>query len=931
MVSIGKLANGQASYYLDQAQVRVDRATSVGSGVEDYYVGGTEAPGYWIGSGSGRVGARGAVAGDELRHVLDGHGPDGIQLVPQHSRRIPGFDITFSAPKSVSVLFGIGDERLQRAIRTAHDEAVADALGYLERVAARGRRKHGGFEMVEGHGFIAAGFRHRTSRAGDPQLHTHVLVANLVEGVDGKFSALDGRGIYQHGKTAGYLYEAALRERLTRRLGVQWGPVRNGIADIDGVPSEVLRAFSRRRAEVKAELERRGESTAAAARIATLATRRRKDYGVVPEQLVTEWRERAERLGFDRDALRALLSRRSERRPVEWARVYRGLVSASGLTLRRATFARRDLLQAMCDAVPPASVTVAQLEDAADHFLVAGPAVPMLPGEERDELPSIRRGDGQLVYSRHEERRYSTIEHLQIEQAIVDTAVAGAGCGVAVADKRALHEAMAHPLATEQETMLRRLVLRGDRVSVVLGQAGAGKTYALRAAREAWSASGVAVVGAAVSRRAARGLEDGAGVPSTSVAALLYRLRVGGEPLAPGSVVVVDEAGMLPTRELHELLERVLEVDGKLVLTGDHRQLPELEAGGSFRGLVYRLPAIILEENRRQSARWERAALRELRHGSVEAALAAYREHGRVTLANGAAEVRGQMVDDWLKAGGAPEAIMIALRRADVRDLNTRAREALVDAGVVEGRELVVNAQRFSAGDVVLVRMNDQRLDIANGDRGTVERIDGEAMVVNISGRLVTLDRSYLSQTTAHGDPVVAHGYAFTGHVAQGLTVRESLVLATDELYREWAYTALSRGTHANRLYVVGAEPRIRDEIAPSARETLDAGLLSALRRSRRQSMALDAGEPVPDEIRARLQAINEEREAIAKRLEAPLARRGRWWRRSPDTQPTHDLELRQRRLQQEEAEIWRALERPFGAEAREPTRARSYDRSLSR
>src|SRR4051794_16940126 len=152
VVSIGKLANGQASYYLDQAQVRVDRATSVGSGVEDYYVGGTEAAGYWMGSGSGRVGACGAVAGDELRNVLDGCRPDGIQLVPDHPRRVPGFDITFSAPKSVSVLFGIGDERLQRAIRTAHDEAVADALGYLERVAARGRRKRGGFETVEGHG-----------------------------------------------------------------------------------------------------------------------------------------------------------------------------------------------------------------------------------------------------------------------------------------------------------------------------------------------------------------------------------------------------------------------------------------------------------------------------------------------------------------------------------------------------------------------------------------------------------------------------------------------------------------------------------------------------------------------------------------------------------------------------------------------------------
>ena len=541
----------------------------------------------------------------------------------------PGFDVTFSAPKSVSVLFGLGDERLRRAVRSAHDEAVADALGYLERVAARGRRKHNGSVMVAGHGLIAAAFRHRTSRAGDPQLHTHVLVANVLEGVDGKWSALDGRGIYQHAKTAGYLYEAALRERLTTRLGVAWGPVRNGIADIEGVPAPVLRAFSRRRAEVEAELERRGESSAAAARMATLATRRRKDYGVVPEQLVDEWRERAARLGFDRSALRNLLGRRHDRRPAEWARAFRHLASSVGLTHRRATFARRDVLQALCEAVPPGSATVAEIEEAADRFMASELAVPLIAGDAEERLPTIRLRDGRLVYSRHAEGRYSTPEHLELERAIIETALDGAASGVAVADGRSLNRAMRRSLGDEQEAMVRRLASGGDRVAVVLGQAGAGKTFALRAAREAWEGTGISVVGAAISRRAARELEDGSGIPSTSVAALLHRLRVGGEPLLPGTVVVVDEAGMLPTRELDELLRRVVEADGKLVLTGDHRQLPELEAGGCFRGLVYRLPAIVLEQNRRQRARWERRALRELRHGDLDAALRDYRKHKR--------------------------------------------------------------------------------------------------------------------------------------------------------------------------------------------------------------------------------------------------------------------------------------------------------------
>src|SRR3954447_24515593 len=338
VISIGKLGAGQADYYLEQAQGRLTLTASVAGGVEDYYVGGHEAAGYWIGDGSNRLGVCGEVDREALTRVLDGAAPNsGERLVPERERRVPGFDVTFSAPKSVSVLFGLGDEPLRRAIRVAHEEAVADGLAYLERMASRGRRGEGGRISIDGNGFVGAAFRHRTSLAGDRQLRTHVLVANVVEGVDGRWSALDGRGIYQHGKTAGYLYEAALRERLTARLGVAWGPVRHGIADIEGFPPRVLRAFSRRRAEVEAELERRGESSAAAARMATLATRRRKDYGVVPEQLVAEWRERAARLGFDRESLRAVLGRRPDREPAEWARAFGRLASAKGLTHRRAT------------------------------------------------------------------------------------------------------------------------------------------------------------------------------------------------------------------------------------------------------------------------------------------------------------------------------------------------------------------------------------------------------------------------------------------------------------------------------------------------------------------------------------------------------------------------------------------------------------------
>lgn len=832
VLSIGKLASGQANYYLEQAQHRVNHATSVGSGVEDYYVGGTEAAGYWVGMGSEHLRLVGTVQPEALHRLLEGRNPvSGWPLVQPHARRVPGFDVTFSAPKSVSVLFGIGDEALRRTIRNEHDAAVAEAFGYLERVAANGRRGAGGAISIKGAGLIGGAFRHRTSRAGDPQLHTHVLIANLVHGTDGKWSALDTRAIYQHAKTAGYLYEARLRARLTERLGVDWTPVRNGIADIEGVPKDVLRAFSRRRAEIEEELLRRGQSSAAAARMATLSTRQRKDYGVMPEQLAGEWRQRAERLGFDRAALRSVLGRSGVRcrASVDWDRAFRRLAAPTGLTRRRSTFAPRDVVQALCEAVPAgADVEVREFEAAAEEFVESEAVVPVLDGDVGQAAPAIRLRDGRLVWARTD-RRFSTVELLTVEQQVINTALSGLGYGVGVVPRSLAESAIARRpfLSAEQQAMVRRLTGDGDAVAIVVGPAGTGKTVALQAAREAWEESGIRVEGVAVARRAARELRDGAGIDSTSVAALLRRLRLGAEPLRRDSVLVVDEAGMLATRQLAELLRHANAAGAKVVLTGDHRQLPELEAGGCFRGLAIRLPFIGLRDNRRQQAVWEQLALQELRHGEVENAIAAYQEHDRIVIARDAQALGQRLVSDWWASGGPESGIMIALRQTDVRALNRKAREIMRATGRLQGPELTCGDDAFSAGDAIVLRQNDGRRGVVNGDRGVVHAVGTEGMIVRVGNRDLLLDREFLSRRTAQGDPVVAHGYAVTGHIAQGLTTDAAFVLASDELYREWAYTAMSRGRLSNRLYMVENAARIRDEFAPDARSARPHSTLS--------------------------------------------------------------------------------------------------------
>ncbi len=287
MLSVAKIAPGQERYYLDQ----------VARGIEDYYSGLGEAPGRWTGDAVAHLGLSGEVGGRALEAILDGRDPStGMRLTQTRKDRVPGFDLTFSAPKSVSVLWGLGDPDTAREVRAADDAAVDAALGWLQREGCRSRRGVDGHEVVAVDGFVAAAFAHRSSRAGDPQLHTHVLVANLADCEDGKWRALDGKALLWQSRTAGHLYKAHLRHELTRRLGVDWGPVHKGAAEIVGVPPELCELFSTRRREIEDELAARGLHSPQAARTAALDTRRAKDHSVGADELRAQWRERARRL-----------------------------------------------------------------------------------------------------------------------------------------------------------------------------------------------------------------------------------------------------------------------------------------------------------------------------------------------------------------------------------------------------------------------------------------------------------------------------------------------------------------------------------------------------------------------------------------------------------------------------------------------------------
>ncbi|MFN8040319.1 MAG: MobF family relaxase [Acidimicrobiales bacterium] len=827
MLNIGKLAAGQQRYYLDLARL------------DDYYTGRGEAPGRWFGALAPELGLDGIVDAADLGALLEHRNPATGEKLNQ--ARMPGFDLTFRAPKSVSILYGLGEAgAVTGEVVAAHEAAVDAAVGYLERNVCRTRRFiDREITPVEGDGFIAAGFRHQTSRAGDPTLHTHVLVANATRTPDGRWGALDGTPIYHHARTAGFLYQAQLRAELTRRLGVEWLPVAKGCADVAGIPRDLIDVFSQRRTEILDAMEARAEHSPRAAQVAALDTRKAKVYDVDANALRADWAARADEAGFGVHDVADLLDRGIKREPQVWSvgSLFDDLASPEGVTQHASTFERRDVVRALAERLPDGGdVTV--IEDLAEAFLTDARLVALDTGH----YP-----------------RWTTRELLVTEARLVGRAHALAGAGAGVAVPLAVDLALGErpSISEEQAAMVRHLTMSGAGIDPVIGAAGTGKTYTLDAARAAWEASRFSVYGAALSARAAAELRAGSGIASTTIARFLSQLDDGRLVLDDRSVVVIDEAGMVGTRTLDAISRHTAAAGAKLVLVGDTAQLPEIDAGGSFRALTETLATAVLVENRRQIHHWEREALDYLRGGNVREAVTAYDERDRIFVSDNADALRQRLVDDWAAAHLAgDDAVMIAAHRADVRDLNDRAREHLDAAGHLGHPRMVVDGRQFAVGDRVLATgRNHYDLDILNGDLGVVTAITDRG----VTFRCQRVDAERTMPVDRLADGFLDHGYARTTYKTQGATADRVFTLGEDgDLDRQAAYTALSRGRIENRLYMLEPDEDLQQLLAeptpaqPGTQLMLD-HIERELSRDRSQHRASEHLYPLATELLAAL------------------------------------------------------------------------------
>src|SRR5215208_7986380 len=819
VADIAKLSVGREAYYT--RELATDH--------EQYLSGHGESPGRWYGAAATSLRLAGEASGAEFEAMFEGRNPSTGELLgrPHGRNAVPAFDVVLRPTKSVSILYGLGDAATGRAVLAAHHVGLAEAVGYLdEHLGAR--RGHGGHQHVPGQGLLAVGFDHRTSREGDPLLHTHLVIANRVQGPDGRWTALDGRDLYRHRLAADAIYRATYQRELSRSLGVEWTAAdSHGNRELLGMPEGLVRGFSKRTGQIDAELDRLvadgRERTPRLVKWTVQATRKPKQHEA-PDTLYGRWRQEAAERGVDPDTLVRTVTDRPPHRDQERTvsggavdRLFDRLAGPDGLTEHASTFTRPDVLVALGAGLVGGGRT--ELEELADRFLA-------------------ERAVSVVADRALEERRWSTPDLLAVEQRLVASATCRTGEQTAVASHAAVGEALAaHPTAgSDQQAMVRDLCQGSQGVALVVGRAGTGKTFALGIARHAWQLDGYRLLASAPTGIATLSLQGEGFEDVATCDRLLGDLDRGREQLDARSVLVVDEAGMVGSRKLTRLLEHAQQRQAKVVLVGDDRQLAAIDAGGGFRALRLRLGASELTENRRQQQAWEREALDLVRSGLVDEAVAAYQAHDRVVAADSKPAATLALLTDWWAAwqqadhDPAQEVIVLAARRGEVDRLNTACQELLAAQGRLGSERLQVEDRQLAVGDRVVCGHNAiGELGVANGSRGVVTALDPQARTLTLrldgrDGQPVTLPRSYLDgRGRGERNQRVDLAYATTGHRAQGLTRGRALVRLTGSEDVNWLYVQLSRARQDTRLYaVVGPEPQGGGELDLPDREQPD-------------------------------------------------------------------------------------------------------------
>jgi conjugative relaxase-like TrwC/TraI family protein len=793
-------------------------------GLHSYYLDAGEPTGVWRGDGAVFLGLVGEVDDDALLDLMAGLEPGTDQPLGRRygDASVRGFDVTASAPKSASVLFAVGDDVTRQAVLDGHDTAVAAMVDWIEAHAHTRYRIDGEVATLDAEGIVAACFRQHTSRALDPQLHTHVVIANRVAADDRRWLALDARTIKLDQRTLSGIYHAALRAELSRTLGVAWEEPAHGIAEMRHLPAELRDEFSSRTRAVQERIAEKLERFAEQMerqptprerwrleREAVTDSRPAKSHGTDAPSLHEEWAERVRAIGYEPERLAAEVAPAAgARRGIDDASREAIVTQALGaLADRQSTWRPAELVRELAAAVPtdvtiPAQVLVPWLDRLADEVIaerLVELSPPIAPG-----VP-LRR-DGHPITESVVDRALTTPEILAQEERLIAWAERrlGAGGGEVALDHSEPREHLSRP-----QLEVAGAVAGSRELVLVVGPAGAGKTAAVAPAIDQLRGDGRAVFGVAPSATAAEVLAVDAALSADTLDKLLVEHHLQRPPdhrydLPPGATVVVDEAAMVSTPKLAELADLADDRGWRLALLGDPLQFSAVGRSGMFGHLVDCYGAIELDRVHRFANHWEREASLRLRGGDAEV-LNIYDDHGRLH-GGTSGQMEEAVVDAWWGARCRREtAAMMAATNETVIALNQRAQQRRAEAGEIDldGPSVAAGPYDLVAGDVVATRHNDRQLRtdrdlmVKNRDQGEVLAIHrGGALTVSGSTGTVRLPADYVAEW-------VELAYAQTSHANQGRTVDRSLLLLDGAVDTRGVYVPMTRGRLSNEAFVV--------------------------------------------------------------------------------------------------------------------------------
>lgn len=891
-VSMRKMTPGHGCNYLLKSVVVGDGNRSLRTPMTRYYTEAGTPPGVWLGSGVTEFGNGQLASGAEVTpaqlELLLVHGRDpvtGEQLgrayptYPSIQERIDkriasldnaltddarqaevarinheeeargpktavsGFDLTFSVPKSVSVLWGLADADTQKRLVEAHHEAVAEVLAFFEREVAVTRAganaRNGAVAQHEVAGVAATAYDHWDSRCGDPQLHTHVVVSNKVRTIyDQKWRSLDSVPIHRSVVAISEHYNAVLADILTQRFGVQWnrrdrGTDRTEAMEITGVSEELIKEFSSRSSEIDIETDRLIEGYAAQygrrpspktivelRAEATIATRPEKELHSLAE-LTDGWRQRAEDLlgpgatewarGITTGSTSALSA---EDVPLHLVtRIGRDVVEVVGE--KRSTWrhwnlwaeASRQTMEWRFTTTQDREAVVGMIVDAATQA-----SLRLTPPELVISPEAFRREDGSSRFRPQYSTVFSSASLLAAEDRLLVRATTLTAPVVkrSVIEGASSHAVLGHQLAEGQAQALAKIADSGRKIDLLVGPAGAGKTTAMRALHAAWTtAHGPgSVVGLAPSAAAAQVLADDLGVACDNTAKWLHEHDHDRAQFKSGQLVIIDEATLAGTHTLDKITGLAAAADAKVLLVGDWAQLQSVDAGGAFSMLAEaRDDTPELVEILRFDHDWEAAATAALREGDSDV-IGTYIRNDRVRDGNTDA-MTDAAYDAWRHDTQAGlSSVLVTEAQATVSKLNQRARAERILSGETEaGREVqLVDGNRASGGDLIITRRNQRQLRslrggwVRNGDRWRITDVlpGGSVLATRLDQRAagaVVLPAAYVREN-------VDLGYAITAHRAQGMTVDTGHVVASGATNRENLYVSMTRGRRSNTVYV---------------------------------------------------------------------------------------------------------------------------------